>query len=119
MAWFSTDSVQWAGRAREDAAAYGLNIEPVTDPETLGRDFQPMVFMVERDGRNEVMLPGNSDYLVFQRAGIPIYMASTGLHPDYHGIDDEADRIDYQKLTGISKLVFLTIYRLANPDGDL
>ena len=118
-AWFSNDSVQYARIVREDVAAYGLGVEPVTDPDSLALNFRPIIFMKEIDGRREAILPGNSDYASFQMAGVPVYMVSTGLHPDYHRPGDEADKIDLKKMTDISKMVFLSLYRLANPDVEI
>jgi Zn-dependent M28 family amino/carboxypeptidase len=115
--FFSTDSPGWAERAREDAASHTPALKPVTDPETLARDFEVFVFRRPWiEGPEAIVLRGNSDYVPFKKAGVPVYMVSTGLHDDYHGIDDEADRIDYRKMTDVSRLVFLTVCRLANSE---
>ena len=119
VAWFSNDSIPYTKTAREDVAGYGLRVEPVSQPDSLRKYFQPMVYVREREGRTEVILPGNSDYVSFQRAGVPVYMASTGIHPDYHRVSDETYKIDMAKMTDISKLAFLTLYRLANPDAEI
>jgi hypothetical protein len=37
---------------------------------------------------------GRSDHSVFIERGIPGTHFFTGIHPDYHGVDDEADRIN-------------------------
>ena len=78
-----------------------------------------MVYARETEGRKEVVLPGNSDYVSFQRAGVPVYMVSTGIHPDYHRVGDETYKINMGKMTDISKLAFLTLYRLANPGAEI
>ncbi len=119
MLFFSNDSIPYSRLAKEDIAAYGLGIDPVTEPEALVRYFRPIISVVENDGRKNVILPGNSDYLSFMSAGVPVYMISTGLHSDYHRPGDEADKIDYQKMTDISKLSFLAAYRLANPGVEI
>ena len=118
-AWFSNDSIPYARIVCEDTARYGLRVEPVTDPDSLSSNFRQMVFMMDVEGRREAILPGNSDYVAFQRADVPVYMASTGSHPDYHRPSDEAEKIDLQKVTDISKMAFLTLYRLANPDAEI
>ncbi len=113
--FFSTDSLQWAGLTREYAASYTPALEPVTDPEILAVDFKAFVFKKPWDDDGEkIVLRNNSDYRIFQRAGVPVYMVTTGLHDDYHGLGDEAGKIDYPKMTDIAKLSFLTVYRLAN-----
>lgn len=47
-----------------------------------------------------------SDHYNFARKGVPILFFFNGTHPDYHGRDDEPDRIDADKASRISKLVF-------------
>jgi Zn-dependent M28 family amino/carboxypeptidase len=47
-----------------------------------------------------------SDHFNFARRGVPILFFFNGTHPDYHGRDDEPDRIDADKASRISKLVF-------------
>jgi hypothetical protein len=44
-------------------------------------------------------------------------MVTTGVHDDYHRPGDEAHKIDYRKMTDVSRLVFLTVYRLANSES--
>lgn len=57
---------------------------------------------------------GGSDNAPFARQGIPIMWFHTGGHPDYHMPSDHADKIDWQKLEGIVKTSFLTLWELAN-----
>jgi len=45
---------------------------------------------------------------------IPQVEFQTGLHPDYHTDNDTSQRINYDKLTRITRLVFLSIADLAN-----
>jgi hypothetical protein len=45
---------------------------------------------------------------------IPQVEFQTGLHPDYHTENDSWQRINYDKLTRISRLVFLSVDDLAN-----
>jgi Zn-dependent M28 family amino/carboxypeptidase len=42
----------------------------------------------------------------FARKGVPILFFFNGTHDDYHGRDDETDRIDAEKAARIAKLVF-------------
>ena len=55
-----------------------------------------------------------SDYMAFASRGVPIIWYFTGLHPDYHTPDDETDRIDFNKLTEITKSVYLIANHIAN-----
>ena len=59
-------------------------------------------------------LIGGSDNTPFARKGIPIVWYHTEGHPDYHRVSDSADKIDYRKLTDISRAACLCVWRLAN-----
>ena len=47
-----------------------------------------------------------SDHYNFARKGVPILFFFNGTHDDYHGRDDEPDRIDTEKAARIARLVF-------------
>jgi Zn-dependent M28 family amino/carboxypeptidase len=47
-----------------------------------------------------------SDHYNFARKGVPILFFFNGTHEDYHGRDDEPDRIDAEKAARIARLVF-------------
>lgn len=49
-----------------------------------------------------------SDHVPYARLNIPAVMYSTNLHPDYHTPRDKPDRIDYAKLTRMTKWMYLT-----------
>ena len=55
-----------------------------------------------------------SDHYNFARKGVPVLFFFNGTHEDYHGRDDEVDRIDAEKAARISQLVFYLGYELAN-----
>lgn len=55
-----------------------------------------------------------SDHFWFATLHIPQVEFQTGLHPDYHTDNDTWERINYPKLTKITRLVFLSIAGLAN-----
>jgi Peptidase family M28/PA domain len=48
---------------------------------------------------------GGSDFIPFEESGIPVVFPFSGLHDDYHGVDDEADRLDYQRMTTVTEFV--------------
>lgn len=56
----------------------------------------------------------NSDHFPFARQGIPAVRFFSGLHDDYHTPADEPDRLDYDKIARVARLVFLTAHRLAD-----
>jgi Zn-dependent M28 family amino/carboxypeptidase len=47
-----------------------------------------------------------SDHYNFAVRGVPILFFFNGTHSDYHGLDDEPDRIDAEKAARIAKLIF-------------
>jgi peptidase M28-like protein len=55
-----------------------------------------------------------SDHLPYARLNVPALMYSTNLHPDYHTPRDEPSRIDYAKLTRMTKWMYLTGWIVAN-----
>ena len=55
-----------------------------------------------------------SDHWNFGRLGIPFSFFFTGVHEDYHQPSDEADKINYPKLTAITQVLFGAANELAN-----
>ena len=49
-----------------------------------------------------------SDHYSYAAKGIPIIFFTTGLHPDYHANTDEVSKIEFDKLTRVTELVFET-----------
>ena len=54
-----------------------------------------------------------SDHYNFARRGVPVLFFFNGTHEDYHGVDDEVDRIDIDKASRITKLLFFLGYEVA------
>ena len=57
-----------------------------------------------------------SDHYSYAAKGVPIIFFTTGLHPDYHANTDEVSKIEFDKLTRITQMVYETGLRLANLD---
>lgn len=57
-----------------------------------------------------------SDHLPYARLGIPAVMYSTLLHADYHTPQDNAENIDYAKLTQMTEWMYRTGWKVANAD---
>jgi len=55
-----------------------------------------------------------SDHYNFARRGVPILFFFNGVHEDYHGPDDEVDKIDGEKAARIARLVFYLGIDVAN-----
>lgn len=55
-----------------------------------------------------------SDNWPFLVSGVPALFFNTGLHPDYHRPTDTPDKINYEKMEKVVRLVFLTSWEAAN-----
>jgi Peptidase family M28/PA domain len=60
-----------------------------------------------------------SDHWNYAKHGIPVIFYFDGTHVDYHKPTDTVNKIDFTKLTKVTRLVFETGWRLANLDHDL
>lgn len=55
-----------------------------------------------------------SDHYNFAERGIPAVFYFNGTHEDYHQATDTVDKINFEKMQRIGKLVFHTAWELAN-----
>lgn len=55
-----------------------------------------------------------SDHYNFAKNRIPVAFFFNGVHDDYHQPTDDVDKINFQKMEKISRLVFHTAWELAN-----
>lgn len=60
-----------------------------------------------------------SDHWNYAKHGVPIIFYFDGTHVDYHKPTDTVDKIDFTKMTEITRLVFETGWRIANLDHRL
>jgi hypothetical protein len=57
-----------------------------------------------------------SDHYSYAAKGVPIIFFTTGLHADYHANTDEVSKIEFDKMTRITQMIYETGARLANLD---
>jgi hypothetical protein len=57
-----------------------------------------------------------SDHYSYAAKGVPIIFFTTGLHPDYHANTDEVSKIEFDKMTRITQMIYETGRRIANLD---
>jgi hypothetical protein len=57
-----------------------------------------------------------SDHYNFARKGVPILFFFNGTHDDYHGLDDEPERIDAEKAARITRLLFYLGVEIGNAE---
>ena len=58
-----------------------------------------------------------SDHWPFMNRGVPGIWFHTGLHPDYHTQYDRPEKINYEKMERVARLVHQTAWNLANQDA--
>jgi hypothetical protein len=71
------------------------------------------------DPRNPERIYFRSDHWNYAKHGVPVIFYFDGVHVDYHKPTDTVDKIDFNKLTQITRLVFETGWRVANLDHRL
>jgi hypothetical protein len=60
-----------------------------------------------------------SDHYNFAKNKIPVIFYFNGVHEDYHKPTDTVDKIDFEKLAKITRLVFYTAWELANREDRI
>lgn len=110
------------GRNTPDSAA----VLGITPPHRTSQDLVDMTLAANREGPNfkldtewdKATHPEGwffrSDHLPYARLGIPSVMYTTLLHPDYHTPLDNAENIDYAKLTKMAEWMYRTGWKVAN-----
>jgi Zn-dependent M28 family amino/carboxypeptidase len=60
-----------------------------------------------------------SDHYNFAKNGVPVIFYFSGLHPDYHGVNDDVSRIEWQKFEDRSKLIYNLVWQLTRKRTSL
>ena len=89
--------------------------ELIASVEESNREFE--LELRKRYDNNASNLLRRSDQWPFLQKGVPSLFFHTGLHPDYHTEFDVPEKIEYEKLTRIARLVHQASWDLANADG--
>ena len=66
--------------------------------------------------RSRLFRLSSLDHFSYAAKGIPIIFFFTGLHPDYHKVTDSVEKIHFEKMSRITRLVYELGLRLANLD---
>jgi hypothetical protein len=59
-----------------------------------------------------------SDHYSYAAKGIPIIFFTTFLHPDYHRVSDQVEKINFEKMARIGQLIYETGRRVANLEHE-
>jgi len=124
-------NVDMIGRNRNDDSAEGNTVYLVgsdrisTELHDVSRAANaalaaPMTLNYEFNDPSDLeQLYYRSDHYSYAAKGVPIIFFTTGLHPDYHANTDEVSRIEFDKMTRITQLIYATGWRLADLDHAL
>jgi Zn-dependent M28 family amino/carboxypeptidase len=108
LALTDMDSLYVVG-SRRTSPALGTLIAQV-NAEYLGLHYDYSLDEAGNPGR----IYERSDHYEYARRGIPIAFFFTGVHQDYHGVNDEIDRIDFPKLRRIVQTIYATARAIAD-----
>jgi Zn-dependent M28 family amino/carboxypeptidase len=121
-------NIDMIGRNRDDKASEGNTVYLVgsdrisTELHALNRAAnsampKPLTLNYEfNDPTDLEQIYYRSDHYSYAAKGVPIIFFTTGLHPDYHANTDEVSKIEFDKMTRITQMVYETGLRLANLD---
>jgi Zn-dependent M28 family amino/carboxypeptidase len=70
-----------------------------------------------RYDNNASNLMRRSDHWPFLQRGVPGVWFHTGLHPDYHTVYDRPEKINYEKMEKVARLVYQTSWDLGVGDS--
>ena len=81
---------------------------------------EPLALNYEyNDPRDPNSFYTRSDHYSYASKGVPVAFFFTGTHPDYHGADDEVDKIIFPKLQRVAQMVYEAGFMVAERDAPL
>jgi hypothetical protein len=81
---------------------------------------EPLALNYEyNDPRDPNSFYTRSDHYSYASKGIPVAFFFTGTHPDYHGADDEVDKIIFPKLQRVAQMVYEAGFAVAEQTTSL
>ncbi len=107
------DTVYLIGSDKHSTQLHKLSEQTNTEITSLHLNY------TYNDEKHPSRLFYRSDHYNYARKGIPIIFYFTGLHTDYHRPTDTVEKIDFEKLSRISRLIYATAWRVANLDDRL
>lgn len=90
-------------------------INELTNNETTRLKFD----YTYNDERHPERFYYRSDHYNYAKHGIPVIFYFTGVHRDYHKATDDVDKIDFEKMERIDRMIFATGWRVAALDHRL
>ena len=68
---------------------------------------------IDSKSLEDISLFSLSDHYHFMEKGIPAFLITTGLHNDYHQPSDTPEKLSYENMASIIKLMYDTIKHFA------
>jgi len=88
--------------------------------EATNKEFTNLILdYTYNDPKDPKMLYYRSDHYNFARQQIPVIFYFNGMHSDYHQPTDTVDKIAFDNMTNRVKLIFATLWQLANNEQPL
>lgn len=107
------DSIYIIGADKLSTELHRLNEETNLDTARMRFDY------TYNDEKHPERFYYRSDHYNYAKHGIPIIFFFTGVHRDYHQLTDVVDKIDFEKMERIDRMIFSLGWRLANLDHRL
>jgi hypothetical protein len=104
------DSVYIIGADKVSTEFHNLNVQTNLETARLRFDY------TYNDERHPERFYYRSDHYNYGKHGIPIVFYFTGVHRDYHRPTDDVDKIDFEKMERIDRMIFATGWRVVNLD---
>ena len=102
---------------RDTVAAVGLEASTLgSTAREVASEHGELGMTVVGDRWPEENLFVRSDHYPFAREGVPALFFFSGLHEDYHGPDDEVEKLDYAKTARIGRLLYFLGRRVADAE---
>jgi hypothetical protein len=109
-----------AARSNENAVnLLGYSYSPELSDEVTRANSALGLEVKRRYDDSVANLIRRSDQWPFLQRGVPAVWFFTGLHPDYHTPADRPEKINYDKMARVVRLVHQTSWLLAERDGGL
>ncbi len=109
----TADSIYLVGANRISTELHQISEQTNTDSQKLKLNYY------YNDPNNAERIYFRSDHWNYAKHGVPIIFYFDGTSVDYHQPSDTVDKIDFEKLTRVTRLVYGTGWRIANLDHPL
>jgi hypothetical protein len=107
------DSIYIIGADKLSTELHRLNEETNLDTARMRFDY------TYNDEKHPERFYYRSDHYNYAKHGIPIIFFFTGVHRDYHQITDVVEKIDFEKMERIDRMIFSLGWRVASLDHRL